>query len=207
MRRKSPALNRAYAHVVARSFLEAASALVDRMVSGMGFEALNAAAVVLPDATDQPGFKLVEQSDLFEIYVNNARLELRQAQDAAQLPLDNAPSAAKSQGEEFECARMLDTLPELKHWVRTIERQPQFSFWLPTATDCFYPDFVAELNDGRLLVVEYKGDAYATNDDSREKRAVGAAWARASGGKALFQMAEKLAGGLDVLAQMRHVLA
>ena len=48
-RRKSPALNRAYAHVVARSFSEAASALVDRMVQGMGFEALNAAAVVLPD--------------------------------------------------------------------------------------------------------------------------------------------------------------
>ncbi len=485
VRRKSPALNRAYAHVVARSFSEAASALVDRMVSGMGFDVLNAAAVVLPDPgvpglfddetavaqtppvpvltlslsaaaavalqgepdvlvalpgadseaptlrvagevsdallgrvlaalpptehavittqvqqhnhriraarapaqrgvsfapvprlcvgscvgmastqgelqlferetlseivnfdllrsdprPDLPGFKLVEQSDLFEIYVNNARLELRQAQDAAQLPLDNVPSAGseddlvhwlvktlmrntlteralrawvsslvgrlrqeyglsltgllrarhglvqaalqrlddlesqarrrgfeqltllsaagfhatgsgtggwtlgtsphwqfhympgqyparhvyagrwrfgkhyfedihalKSQGEEFECARMLDTLPELKHWVRNIERQPQFSFWLPTATDYFYPDFVAELNDGRLLVVEYKGDAYATNDDSREKRAVGAAWARASGGKALFLMAEKLVGGLDVLAQVRHAL-
>ena len=48
-RRKSPALNRAYAHVVARSFSEAASALVDRMVQGMGFEALSAATAVLPD--------------------------------------------------------------------------------------------------------------------------------------------------------------
>ena len=48
-RRESPALNRAYAHVVARSFSEAAAALVDRMVAGMGFEALDAASVLLPD--------------------------------------------------------------------------------------------------------------------------------------------------------------
>jgi type III restriction enzyme len=477
-RRQSPALNRAYAHVVARSFSEAASALVDRMVQGMGFEALNAAAMVLPDpgvpglfddaastpppppvptltltltpaaaaalqaepdarvalpATDAepatlrvagevsdallgrvlaamppaehaavtaqvqqhnhriraarapaqrgvpfapvprlcvglkatgshqgklqlferetlseivafdllrtdprpelPGFRLVEQSDLFEIYVNHARLELRQAQDTAQLPLDHVPSAAteddlvhwlvialmrpshteralrawvsslvgrlrqenglsltgllrtrhalvqaamrrlddletqvrrqgfeqltllpaeaaapagdgwavgtspdwqfrylpgqyparhvytgrwrfgkhyfddihglKSQGEEFDCAKALDALAELKHWVRNIERQPQFSFWLPTATDYFYPDFVAELHDGRLFVVEYKGDAYATNDDSREKRAIGTAWARASGGQGVFLMAEKTLNGLDLKAQLQ----
>ena len=489
-RRKSPALNRAYAHVVARSFSEAASALVDRMVQGMGFEALNAAAVLLPDPgvpglfdddasapppppppalvltltlspaaatalqgepdvhvalprtdgathtdvepptlriagevsnallgrvlaasptaehaaisaqvqqhnhrihaarapaqrgvpfapvprlcvglarggdeqgelqlferetlseivsfdlmrTDPrpelPGFRLVEQSDLFEIYVNHARLELRQAQAAAQLPLDHVPSAAsegdlvhwlvralmrssltervlrawvsslvgrlqrenglsltgllrarhalvqaamrrlddletqvrrqgfeqltllpashapqqgdswavgispdwqfrytpgqyparhvytgrwrfgkhyfddihalKSQGEEFECARALDSLVDVTHWVRNIERQPQFSFWLPTATDYFYPDFVAELNDGRLLVVEYKGDAYATNDDSREKRAIGNAWARASGGRGLFLMAEKSLNGLDLAAQFQQAMA
>ncbi|MBE0548503.1 MAG: DEAD/DEAH box helicase family protein, partial [Rubrivivax sp.] len=49
-RRKSPALNRAYAHVLARSFSEAANALADRMVQGMGFEALSAATAVLPDA-------------------------------------------------------------------------------------------------------------------------------------------------------------
>ncbi len=483
-RRKSPALNRAYAHVVARSFSQAAAALVDRMVQGMGFEALDAAAVLLPDpgvqgelpgmpeqppvspvltlevsaaaaqalqaepdvtvvwnetdpaapeaggsavlqladevsdatlarvlqalpaddhgavrervaqhnqrvvaarapaqrgvpfaalprlcvglqppageqmalhlferntldeiiafdllradpAPDLPGFRLVEQSDLFEIYVNQARVEFRRAQDSAQLSLDAVSSAAsetdlvlwlartlrrntltdealrrwaasllsrlrrengfsltglvrarhalaqsavarldslqsqarkrgfeqmtllgatpstqaawqtgttaaftfryvpgqyparhvysgrwrfakhyfehihdlKPQGEEFECARALDQLAEVKHWVRNIERQERFSFWLPTATDYFYPDFVAELKDGRLLVLEYKGDAYASNDDSAEKRAVGAAWARASGGLGLFLMAEKAANGMDVTAQLRHALA
>ena len=35
-------------------------------------------------------------------------------------------------------------------------RQPN-SFWLQTSSDKFYPDFVALLNDGRVLVVEYKG--------------------------------------------------
>jgi type III restriction enzyme len=481
-RRKSPALNRAYAHVVARSFSEAATALVDRMVEGMGFDALNAATAVLPDpgvpdlfgetaplpvptpvltlalsaqaaaalqsepdvhinmgegatdgvaatatlrVTDEvsdallgrvlavlspaehasvtaqvrqhnqritaarspaqrgvpfapmprlcvglaaqggaahgelqlferntideivafdllradprpqlPGFRLVEHSDLFEIYVNQTRLELRQAQDSAQLSLDAVPTGAseadlvlwlaralrrpaftdealrrwvatlvgqlrqeqglsltgllrarhavvqsamrrldemqlqarkrgfeqltlldapaadtgcwltgvspdwqfryqpgryparhgyagrwrfqkhyfedihalKAQGEEFECAKALDTMPEVKHWVRNIEQQEQLSFWLPTATDYFYPDFVAELHDGRLFVVEYKGEAYATNDDSREKRAVGQAWARASGGQGVFLMAEKLLNGQDVVSQFRSAI-
>lgn len=91
--------------------------------------------------------------------------------------------------EEFRCAQILDANSEVKHWVRNIEKQPKFSFWLPTATDYFYPDFVAELNDGRILVVEYKGEPYKTNDDSREKRQVGEQWEKASGGKCLFLFA------------------
>ncbi|WP_246450542.1 hypothetical protein [Sphingomonas rhizophila] len=44
----------------------------------------------------------------------------------------------------------------MKHWVRNIVRGPH-AYWLPTSTDRFYPDFVAELIDGRMLVLEYKG--------------------------------------------------
>jgi len=37
------------------------------------------------------------------------------------------------------------------------------------------------------LVVEYKGKIYITNDDSREKKAVGEMWARlGKGGNACF---------------------
>ena len=115
--------------------------------------------------------------------------------------------ALKSQGEEFECAQALDALAEVRHWVRNIEQQERFSFWLPTATDYFYPDFVAELIDGRLLVVEYKGEVYATNDDSREKRAVGQAWARASEGRGLFVMVERRVEGMDVGAQLRRAVS
>ena len=462
-KRKSPALNRAYAHVLARSFSEAASALADRMVEGMGFDRLNAAQVLLPDpgiddlfagtpvpprepvfrielpaataqalidlpdvhvtvtgatavaevkgevsdseATriaacvpvaeraaiaqmiddhnagvqaqrspaergvlfaplprlcvqwqgelhlveretlaelvafdllradprpDLPGFALVEQSDLFEIYLNAAKVEWRQAQ-GGQLTLDAVPSEAgedellrwlagetrrdsitphdqrawlarllgelqqgkglsltglvrarhllvqavmrrldqleaqayargfrqlllepdaaddwklltspewkfrfepgryparnayqgrqrfnkhffaqvhhlKGDGEEFACAQMLDRHPRVKHWVRNIERQPEFSFWLPTATDYFYPDFVAELNDGRLVVVEYKGEVYATNDDSREKKAVGKAWAGASEGRALFTFIERELNGMDMAQQFNGAI-
>ena len=55
-------------------------------------------------------------------------------------------------------------------------------------TDKFYPDFIGELTDGRILVVEYKGADRWSNDDSKEKRAVGELWADRSQGKCLFIM-------------------
>jgi type III restriction enzyme len=94
----------------------------------------------------------------------------------------------KSEGEEFECAQFLDNLPQVKHWVRNLERRPESSFWLQTSTDRFYPDFVAELTDGRYLIVEYKGEDRWSNDDSKEKRAVGELWADRSAGKCVFVM-------------------
>ncbi len=94
----------------------------------------------------------------------------------------------KSSGEEFECAVFLDNLPQVKYWVRNLERRPDSSFWLQTASDRFYPDFVVMLTDGRILVVEYKGEHLWSNDDSKEKRAVGELWAERSGGQCLFVM-------------------
>jgi type III restriction enzyme len=48
-----------------------------------------------------------------------------------------------------------------------------------------------ELLDGRKLVVEYKGEDYMTNDDSKEKSELGELWERRSGGHCLFLMATK----------------
>ena len=97
----------------------------------------------------------------------------------------------EDKGEEFDCAQLIDNLPQVRYWIRNLSGRPKTSFWLPTSTDRFYPDFVALLKDGRLLVVEYKGAVYATNDDSKEKRNIGELWAAKSGGKGLFLMAEK----------------
>ena len=69
-----------------------------------------------------------------------------------------------------------------------IERQHQHAFCLPTSTGSFYPDFVALLNDERILVVEYKG-AHLDNEDSREKELIGKVWAEKSGN--LFLMVWK----------------
>jgi len=91
-------------------------------------------------------------------------------------------------GEEFNCAVFLDSLPEVKFWVRNLERRPNHSFWLQTSTDRFYPDFVCLLNDGRYLIVEYKGEDRWSNDDSREKRIIGEVWAKRSEGRCLFVM-------------------
>ncbi len=51
---------------------------------------------------------------------------------------------------------------------------------------------MAETLDGRLLVVEYKGEDYATNDDSKEKKLLGELWASKSNGRALFLMAVRI---------------
>lgn len=115
---------------------------------------------------------------------------------------------ARTVAKEFRCAQAIDAHAKVKHWVRNIERQEKFSFWMPTATDYFYPDFVAELIDGRVLAVEYKGEPYKTNDDSREKKQVGYQWEQTSAGRCLFLFAvERDEQGRDVSQQLAVKLA
>ena len=109
----------------------------------------------------------------------------------------------KANGEEYECAKAIDGLPEVKYWIRNLTRREKASFWLPLAHGKFYPDFICMLKDGRMLVVEYKGDVYVTNDDSAEKRAIGSKWAEMSGGSCIFLMAvEQDDKGRDVRQQI-----
>ena len=76
--------------------------------------------------------------------------------------------------------------------------------WLPTSTDLFYPDFVAELRDGRILVVEYKGEHIIDSKDTKEKRNLGELWEEKSQGKGLFIMAEKRdSKGRDLHKQLK----
>ena len=107
----------------------------------------------------------------------------------------------KGEGEEFECARLLDEHRQVRHWVRNVAQQAEYSFWLPTSTDYFYPDFVCELTDGRVFVVEYKG-AFLDNADTAEKQRIGDLWARTSAGKCLFLMAYQERGGVDLAGQI-----
>ena len=104
-------------------------------------------------------------------------------------------------GEEFQCAQAVDSLPDVKYWLRNVARHPK-SFWLPTATDKFYPDFVALLKDGRLLVVEYKGAHIAEGSDTAEKRTIGALWEQESDGRCLFLVVERQVDGLDMRGQL-----
>lgn len=106
----------------------------------------------------------------------------------------------KDSGEEFDCAVYIDSMPEVKYWVRNLEKQPRYSFWLQTSTDKFYPDFIALLNDERILVVEYKGEPWSQTDDSDEKNIIGKVWAEKSNGKCLFIMATK--GNLDEISNL-----
>lgn len=109
------------------------------------------------------------------------------------------------EGEEFLCAQALDSIPQVRHWIRNVA-QHRDAFWLPLKDRRFYPDFVAELLDGRIAVIEYKGAPYATNDDSREKRSVGEVWQQASKGRTVFMFVEREVGGANMRAQMESRL-
>ncbi len=96
----------------------------------------------------------------------------------------------KSSGEEYDCARVLDMNPKVKWWIRNVDRQ-EGSFWLPLHDGKFYPDFVVQLEDGRTLVIEYKGAHLVGSPDTEEKQNIGELWAEASEGRCLFLMAVK----------------
>jgi type III restriction enzyme len=87
--------------------------------------------------------------------------------------------------EEFRCAQFIDNLKEVKFWVRNLSGK-RTSFRLQTSNAFFYPDFVCQLADGRILVVEYKGGHLWA--DAEEKRSIGAVWEERSNGTCLFVM-------------------
>ena len=108
-------------------------------------------------------------------------------------------------GEEFQCAQALDRNKNVKFWIRNVARHRN-SFWLPTSTDKFYPDFVAMLNDGRILVIEYKGQQIVDNADTREKNNIGKLWESKSNGKGLFSIVQKTKDGLNVDEQLNVII-
>jgi len=112
----------------------------------------------------------------------------------------------KHKGEEYDCAVVLDAMPQVEWWVRNVDRQTG-SFWLPLSGGKFYPDFVAKLTDGRILVVEYKGAHLAGADDAQEKQNIGALWEAKGDGKVLFLMAVKNDQGRDVQRQIQGKIA
>jgi type III restriction enzyme len=112
---------------------------------------------------------------------------------------DGAPD-----GEETQCAWDINGLEEVEFWIRNISRHPR-SYSLPTVSDRFYPDFVCNLKDGRILVVEYKGEHLrkAAASDNR----IGKAMERASGGRCLFLMVFEKEYEMDKRTQLKRKLA
>jgi type III restriction enzyme len=91
--------------------------------------------------------------------------------------------------EEFECAVWLDIEAQkgrLQYWVRNLARREGASFFLQKASGRFYPDFVCKRNDGKFLIVEYKGADRWT--DAQDDRLIGGLWADLSDGSCRFVM-------------------
>lgn len=112
------------------------------------------------------------------------------------------------EGEEFECAKLIDAHPAVENWLRNVERNAD-SFKLPLANNhWFYPDFVGELTDNRFFVVEYKGEQLRHNPDTIDKTAIGMLWARLSGGRCVYATVfARDDAGRDVRAQLNALFA
>lgn len=108
---------------------------------------------------------------------------------------------ADGEGEEFECAKLIDAHPKVVTWLRSLDRCDE-SFWLPLAHGRFFPDFVGVLDDGRYFAIEYKGEHLRNSADTLEKDAIGRLWAEKSGGKCLYATVFKSEDGLDVKGQL-----
>ncbi len=111
----------------------------------------------------------------------------------------------KDDGEEFLCAQLLDKHHSVKHWVRNLVTQP-CGFALATSRGRFFPDFVAELTDGRIAVVEYKGAQLLNIPLEIEKRQIGELWAAKSGGKCVFGQIIKDHDGVGMSGQLDRLL-
>lgn len=112
----------------------------------------------------------------------------------------------KDKGEEFECARLIDQHPNVRHWVRNLDSEP-FGFWLPTSRYRFFPDFLVELLDGRIGAIEYKGEHLRNDPNEIEKRQVGELWAARSGGQCLFRFVYVGDNGADMRVQLDRAFA
>jgi type III restriction enzyme len=88
--------------------------------------------------------------------------------------------------EEALCAKKIDDHTNVKRWIRNLVHESAGGFSLPLSPGRFFPDFIAELNDGRIAIVEYKGPHIANDPKELHKATVGELWAARSGGKCVF---------------------
>ncbi len=89
-------------------------------------------------------------------------------------------------GEELLCAQQIDAHPSVERWIRNPEHESQGGFWLPKSPGRFFPDFIVEMKDGRIFLVEYKGKDRAENPEELHKKSVGDLWAARSDGRCGF---------------------
>lgn len=122
-----------------------------------------------------------------------------------QIPAFDGKGEAGSDGEELACAVALDSLAEVKHWIRNVPKHPN-AFYLPRSSGRHYPDFVAELKDGRTLVVEYKGQRGKSDPKEIEALNIGKKWEAVSLGGAIYCRVEKELDGLSMRDQIQRAI-
>lgn len=108
---------------------------------------------------------------------------------------------------EIEVAKYLDSLPQVVHWVRNLDRahHVNHAFWFRLAGGRFFPDFVVELIDERYMVVEYKGEQYKGAESQEAKRRAGRMWEAAGPGELAFVWATEGTWKADIDAAIQRM--
>jgi type III restriction enzyme len=88
--------------------------------------------------------------------------------------------------EEAECATRIDSYPNVARWLRNTDSAPQGGFSLPKSPGNFFPDFIAELANGAIVLIEYKMAKMAKDPEELHKKAVGELWEARSNGSGRF---------------------
>lgn len=79
----------------------------------------------------------------------------------------------QSVGEEFECARIIDSSEHVRYWIRNLPKTDN-SYSIPVSVSRnFYPDFVVLLTNAKVLIVEYKGGHLADSHANSPKNRMG----------------------------------
>ena len=96
----------------------------------------------------------------------------------------------KLNGEELGFVQRLDldTLQNIKYWVRSREKVDPFYIqgW---KRGKFYPDFVAVTKKGSIIALEWKGADRISNEDTAYKIEIGEMWSMLGAGKLHFFLA------------------
>jgi type III restriction enzyme len=93
---------------------------------------------------------------------------------------------AEMNSEEMQCAMEIDHHENVGRWIRNTEHESHGGFWLPKSPGRFSPDFIVELRNGCIVLVEYKNARIAHAPEEQHKRAVGKLWAGRSNSKGRF---------------------
>ena len=111
----------------------------------------------------------------------------------------------KLNGEELSFLQRLDldTLPNIKFWVRNREKVDPFYIqgWKKNK---FYPDFIAVTKKGVVIALEWKGEDRVSNEDTAYKVEIGELWQKLGKGKTFFSLVHN--GNIeDVLTEIKNL--
>ncbi len=97
----------------------------------------------------------------------------------------------------------LETLPNIKFWIRNRERKDPFYLqgWMRNK---FYPDFVALTNSGNILALEWKGEDRVSNEDTKYKEEIAKVWENLGKGKLHFFLVQNK-NVEDVLTKIKNL--